>query len=154
MIKNIGQNRQKWPPPKPKIGVCIHKTQLLSGITFTASLKIKPVIQIYANVSDLPHPYLPFIDKHLSRSFFLSLSALFCVMVAGELSRTWLEELLLLWVLLLVGRNSPRNALSSAALYQIILVFPYDSINKTFNRTLILTYLPWYKQEHNPLLFD
>ncbi len=30
--------------------------RLLSGITFTVSLKIKPVIQIYANVSDVPPP--------------------------------------------------------------------------------------------------
>ncbi len=41
-----------WRPAytfKPKkIGVCNHKVQLLSGITFTVSLKIKPVIQIYA----------------------------------------------------------------------------------------------------------
>ncbi len=28
-----------------KIGVCNHKTQLLSGITFTVSIKITPVTQ-------------------------------------------------------------------------------------------------------------
>ena len=35
-----------------KMCVCYHKIKLLSGITFTVRLKIKPVIQIYANMSD------------------------------------------------------------------------------------------------------
>ncbi len=39
-----------------KIGVCNHKTKLSSGITFTGSLKVKPIIQIYANVSDQTTP--------------------------------------------------------------------------------------------------
>ena len=61
LITNIGQNKQKWPPgglyfQKQKLGVCNHKTQLLSGITFTVCLKIKPVIQIYANEAD-PSPF-------------------------------------------------------------------------------------------------
>ncbi len=43
-----------------KLGVCNHNTQLLSGITFTVSLKIKQVIQIYANVSDPPLNYFDF----------------------------------------------------------------------------------------------
>ncbi len=41
-----------------KLCVCNHKTKLLSEITFTVSLKIKPVIQVYANVSELPPPPL------------------------------------------------------------------------------------------------
>ncbi len=65
-ISKNGQNKQKWPTgdlesgglylQSLKIGVCNHKTQFLSGIAFTVSLKIKQVIQIYANVSDLPPP--------------------------------------------------------------------------------------------------
>ena len=42
-----------------KLRLCNHKTQLLSRITFTVSLKIKPDNQMYANVSD-PHPPLAF----------------------------------------------------------------------------------------------
>ena len=37
-----------------KIRLCNHKTQLLSRITFTVSLKIKSDNQMYANVSDPP----------------------------------------------------------------------------------------------------
>ncbi len=64
MVK-IGENGhlEAWSPEtwrlylqNQKIGVCNHKTQLLIAITSTVSLKIKPVIQIYANVSD---PSLP-----------------------------------------------------------------------------------------------
>ena len=65
-LRRSGQNRQKWPPGglEPRglylknhiLGVCNHITQLLTGITFTVGLKIKGVFQIYANVSDLPHP--------------------------------------------------------------------------------------------------
>ncbi len=55
--ENGGFRRERrFQPPKPKIGMCYHKAQLLSGITFTVSFKIKPVIQIYANVSDPPPP--------------------------------------------------------------------------------------------------
>ncbi len=41
---------------KTKNYACNHKTQLLSEITFTVSLKIKPDNQICANVSTLPPP--------------------------------------------------------------------------------------------------
>jgi len=37
-----------------QIRLCNHKTQLLSRITFTVSLKIKPENHMYANVSDPP----------------------------------------------------------------------------------------------------
>ena len=37
-----------------KIRLWSHKTQLLSRITFTVSIKIKPDNQMYANVSDPP----------------------------------------------------------------------------------------------------
>ncbi len=40
-----------------KIRLCNHKTQLISRITLTVSLKIKPETQMYANVSDPPPPY-------------------------------------------------------------------------------------------------
>ncbi len=50
----LGRNSQKWPPgglepeglylQNQEVGVCNQKTQLLSGITFTVSLKIKPKI--------------------------------------------------------------------------------------------------------------
>ncbi len=39
-----------------KIRLCNHKTQRLSRITFTVSIKIKPDNQMYANVSDPPPP--------------------------------------------------------------------------------------------------
>ncbi len=66
ILPNICQNRQKWPSgglepgglylQNKKLGVCNYKTQFLSGITFNVSYKIKPVIQIYENVSDVPSP--------------------------------------------------------------------------------------------------
>ncbi len=68
-IWNIGQNGYKCPTgglylQNQKLSVCIHKTLLLSGITLTVSFKIKPVIQIYANVSyTLP----PIISVHKFR---------------------------------------------------------------------------------------
>ena len=48
------------PIKNQNIGVCNHKTKLLSGTTCTVSLKKKPVIQIYANVSEplLPPPLM------------------------------------------------------------------------------------------------
>ena len=42
-----------------QIRLCNHKTQLLSRITFTVSLKIKPDNQMYANVSDPPPLDIP-----------------------------------------------------------------------------------------------
>ncbi len=46
--------------------VFIHRTQLLSRITFTVSLKINPVIIVYANVSDLHPPLSPnAVDKNI-----------------------------------------------------------------------------------------
>ena len=58
------KKKQKWPTggqklgglylQNQKLGVCNYKTQLLSGITFTVNIQIKPVFQIYAHVSDPP----------------------------------------------------------------------------------------------------
>ncbi len=68
----MSQNMQKrapeatWRPGAPEPGdlylqnqklcVCIDKSQLLLEITYTVSLKIKPPIHVYANVSELPPP--------------------------------------------------------------------------------------------------
>ncbi len=66
----MSQNMQKrapeatWRPGAPEPGdlylqnqklcVCIDKSQLLLEITYTVSLKIKPVLQENANLSELP----------------------------------------------------------------------------------------------------
>ncbi len=57
-----------WRPGAPEPGdlylqnqklcVCIDKSQLLLEITYTVSLKIKPLLHVYANVSELPPPPL------------------------------------------------------------------------------------------------
>ncbi len=55
--ENGGFRRERHlKPPKEKIRLCNHENQLLSRITFTVSLKIKPDNQMYANVSDPPPP--------------------------------------------------------------------------------------------------
>ncbi len=63
-----------WRPGAPEPGdlylqnqklcVCIDKSQLLLGITYTVSLKIKPLLHVYANVSELPPPlnFIKFVD--------------------------------------------------------------------------------------------
>ena len=54
--KNSAENggfrrERRFQPPKPKIRVCYHKTQLLSVITYPLTIKINPELTVYANVS-------------------------------------------------------------------------------------------------------
>ncbi len=51
MEKNGFRRERRFQPPKPKIRLCYHKTQLLSLITYPLTIKINLDITVYANVS-------------------------------------------------------------------------------------------------------
>ena len=58
-----------------QIRLCNQKTQLLSRITFTVSLKIKPDNQMYANMTDPPPPPYYFLQLTITskKSYFCDL---------------------------------------------------------------------------------
>ena len=54
ILTNNGQNRHKWPPGGLNFqnqNIRVHKTQLLSVITYPLAIKINPDNTVYANMS-------------------------------------------------------------------------------------------------------